>query len=113
LADHLRQCADPYFSVTENGFAVKDEHLKPIEEALQDADRVKYFTGATDALKGAILEDGVDVRAYFPWSTCEARYREDQTFSCFCFFFILEGFVDNFEWWEDSTDQDIFGSLTF
>ncbi|KAG2123266.1 glycoside hydrolase family 1 protein [Suillus clintonianus] len=61
--------------VTENGFAVKDEHLKPIEEALQDKDRVNYFKGVTASLKAAVLEDGVDVRAYFPWS-----------------------FVDNFEW---------------
>lgn len=61
--------------VTENGFAVKDEHSKPIEEALQDNDRVDYFKGITTSLKAAVLEDGVDVRAYFPWS-----------------------FVDNFEW---------------
>ncbi|KAG2739879.1 glycoside hydrolase family 1 protein [Suillus brevipes Sb2] len=61
--------------VTENGFAVKDEHLKPIEDALQDNDRVNYFKGITASLKAAVLEDGVDVRAYFPWS-----------------------FLDNFEW---------------
>lgn len=61
--------------VTENGFAVKDEHSKPIEEALQDNDRVNYFKGITASLKAAVLEDGVDVRAYFPWS-----------------------FLDNFEW---------------
>jgi len=61
--------------VTENGFAVKDENMKPIEEALQDVDRVNYFKGTTDALYHAVLDDGVDVRAYFPWS-----------------------FVDNFEW---------------
>lgn len=61
--------------VTENGFAVKDENSKPIEEALQDNDRVNYFKGATASLKAAVLEDGVDVKAYFPWS-----------------------FLDNFEW---------------
>lgn len=61
--------------VTENGFAVKDEHSKPMEEALQDNDRVNYFKGITASLKAAVLEDGVDVRAYFPWS-----------------------FLDNFEW---------------
>lgn len=61
--------------VTENGFAVKDEHSKPIEQALQDSDRVNYFKGITASLKAAVLEDGVDVRAYFPWS-----------------------FLDNFEW---------------
>ena len=56
-------------SVTENGFAVKDEHSKPIEEALQDDDRVNYFKGITENLMAAVLEDSVDVRAYFPWST--------------------------------------------
>ncbi|KAG2085397.1 glycoside hydrolase family 1 protein [Suillus discolor] len=61
--------------VTQNGFAVKDESSKSIEEALQDTDRVNYFKGNTASLKAAVLEDGVDVRAYFPWS-----------------------FLDNFEW---------------
>jgi beta-glucosidase len=61
--------------VTENGFAVKDESSKPIGKALQDSDRVNYFKGTTASLKAAVIEDGVDVRAYFPWS-----------------------FLDNFEW---------------
>ncbi|KAG2085401.1 glycoside hydrolase family 1 protein, partial [Suillus discolor] len=57
--------------VTENGFAVKDESSKSIEEALQDNDRVNYFKGNTASLKAAVLEDGVDVRAYFPWSMAD------------------------------------------
>ncbi|KDQ09206.1 glycoside hydrolase family 1 protein [Botryobasidium botryosum FD-172 SS1] len=61
--------------VTENGFAVKDENSKPLEEALNDTDRINYFRGATESLRRAYAEDGVDVRAYFPWS-----------------------FLDNFEW---------------
>jgi beta-glucosidase len=69
----LARCANLDFSVTENGFAVKDEHSKPIEEALQDNDRVNYFKGITASLKAAVLEDGVDVRAYFPWSMCYYR----------------------------------------
>lgn len=68
--------------VTENGFAVKDEHSKPIEQALQDNDRVNYFKGITTSLKAAVLEDGVDVRAYFPWS-----------------------FLDNFEWADGYTTR--------
>lgn len=59
------QC--PIF-VTENGFAVKDENYKPLEEALQDHDRVAYFKGVTNALLDAVVEDGVDVRSYFAWS---------------------------------------------
>ncbi|KAK0499187.1 beta-glucosidase 1B [Armillaria luteobubalina] len=61
--------------VTENGFAVKDEDAMPLEQALLDHDRVQYFRGTTSALLAAIHEDGVDIRAYFPWS-----------------------FLDNFEW---------------
>ncbi|CAE6333838.1 unnamed protein product [Rhizoctonia solani] len=61
--------------ITENGFAVKDEDSMPLLDALADKDRVEYFDGNTKALLAAVNEDGVDVRAYFPWS-----------------------FMDNFEW---------------
>ncbi|THH21387.1 hypothetical protein EW146_g134 [Bondarzewia mesenterica] len=54
--------------VTENGFAVKDEHNMPVEQALHDVDRVEYFQGMTAALLAAAVEDGVDIKAYFPWS---------------------------------------------
>ncbi|KAH9931544.1 glycoside hydrolase family 1 protein [Fomitopsis serialis] len=54
--------------VTENGFAVKDETSKPIEEALSDKDRVHYFQGTTSSLLAAVNEDGVDIRSYFAWS---------------------------------------------
>ncbi|KAI0061112.1 glycoside hydrolase family 1 protein [Artomyces pyxidatus] len=54
--------------VTENGFAVKDENSKTIEQAVQDFDRVEYFRGMTAAVVAAIVEDGVDIQAYFPWS---------------------------------------------
>ena len=40
----------------------------PIQDALKDYDRIRYFQGATDALVKAIHEDGVDIRSYFPWS---------------------------------------------
>ncbi|KAG1766277.1 hypothetical protein EDD22DRAFT_950639 [Suillus occidentalis] len=53
--------------VTENGFALKDEHSKSIEEALQDNDHMNYFKSITTSLKAAVLEHGVDVRAYFRW----------------------------------------------
>lgn len=39
-----------------------------VEQAIQDYDRVEYFRGMTAAIYGAKMEDGVDVRAYFPWS---------------------------------------------
>lgn len=58
----------PSRSVTENGFAVKDENDMPKEQALLDNDRIQYFRGTTSVLLSAILDDGVDLRAYFPWS---------------------------------------------
>jgi beta-glucosidase len=39
-----------------------------IDQAIQDHDRVQYFKGTTSSLNAAMFEDGVDVRAYFPWS---------------------------------------------
>ena len=58
----------PPYSVTENGFAVKDEDKMPVEEAIQDHDRVQYYRGVTESLIKAMVDDGVDVRAYFAWS---------------------------------------------
>jgi beta-glucosidase len=54
--------------VTENGFAVKDEDSMPLEQALNDTDRIHYFEGTTRVLLQAMHEDGVDIKAYFPWS---------------------------------------------
>ncbi|TFL07688.1 glycoside hydrolase family 1 protein [Pterulicium gracile] len=54
--------------VTENGFSVKDESMKPMPHVLHDEERVHYFRGTTSSLRAAMFEDGVDVKAYFPWS---------------------------------------------
>jgi beta-glucosidase len=56
--------------VTENGFPVKDETSLPIEQAIHDTDRIRYFEGYTQALLDAINEDGVVVKSYFAWSEC-------------------------------------------
>ena len=61
--------------MTENGFAVKDENSKPLEEALKDDDRVHYYQGVTDSLLSAVKEDGVDVRGYFGWSASRSPSR--------------------------------------
>ena len=39
-----------------------------LEEALEDEPRVNYYRGVTESLIKAIVEDGVDIRAYFAWS---------------------------------------------
>lgn len=56
--------------MTENGFCVKNESSKFMEDALRDTDRVSYFRGITASLKAAVLDDDVDVRGYFAWSKC-------------------------------------------
>jgi len=61
--------------VTENGFAVKDEDKLPLPDLINDEQRVDYFRGTLQSLRAAVVEDGVDVRAYLGWS-----------------------FLDNFEW---------------
>lgn len=55
----------------------------PLEQALQDDDRVEYFRGYANALLAAVTEDGVDVKAYFPWSECFLSLHRD-CFGYFC-----------------------------
>ncbi|KAF8310418.1 glycoside hydrolase family 1 protein [Clavulina sp. PMI_390] len=52
---------------TENGFAVKNENSLPLLDALNDTDRVEYYSGVLDAMCEAI-DSGVEMKAYFPWS---------------------------------------------
>lgn len=40
----------------------------PLDQALQDDDRIEFFRGSAEALLAAVSEDGVDIKAYFPWS---------------------------------------------
>ena len=47
---------------------MKGENALPLEDALNDADRVAYFRDYTTALLQAVTEDGADVRGYFGWS---------------------------------------------
>ncbi|KAJ3049368.1 Beta-glucosidase 1B [Rhizophlyctis rosea] len=63
--------------VTENGCSIKGEQNLPVEEAVNDDFRVKYFQDYLDAMLLAIHEDGVVVKGYLGWS-----------------------FLDNFEWAE-------------
>lgn len=57
-------------SVTENGFAVKNEDSKPKADVVRDDERVHYFRGNTKSLLAALNEDGVDIRGYLAWSAC-------------------------------------------
>lgn len=79
--------------VTENGFAVKDEHFMNRDEACADRDRVEYFRGNMEAMLAAINEDGVDVKGYFGWSErtpSPSHFGRTLTASL--------GLLDNFEW---------------
>ncbi|KAI0263103.1 beta-glucosidase 1A [Gloeopeniophorella convolvens] len=54
--------------VTENGFAQKDENIKPVEEVVHDNERVEYYRTYLNAALDAVHEDGVDLHGYFGWS---------------------------------------------
>ncbi|KAI0746971.1 beta-glucosidase 1A [Daedaleopsis nitida] len=54
--------------VTENGFAVKDENVLPVDKVVKDTDRVEYYDGYVNAVLQAVTEDGVTVKSYFAWS---------------------------------------------
>jgi len=55
-------------SVTENGFSVKNENNLPLEQALADTDRTRYFRGYLESLLAAVTKDGVEIKSYFAWS---------------------------------------------
>lgn len=86
-------------SVTENGFAVKDENTMALEDALKDDPRVHYYQGVTESLINAIVEDGVDIRAYFAWSECQPLSRISIRVLAPKLTRCRSGLLDNFEWY--------------
>lgn len=67
----------------------------PLEQAIIDTDRVNYFRGTTTALLAAMNEDGVEIKAYFPWS----EYPLDPAYPAPINLALTPtGFLDNFEW---------------
>ena len=70
--------------MTENGFAVMNEKNMPIDQAVEDTDRVEYFRGNCEALLAAITEDGVDIRSYFGWSEFDFSHRIGVTLLIAC-----------------------------
>ncbi|KZT70480.1 glycoside hydrolase family 1 protein [Daedalea quercina L-15889] len=68
LLNYLWKTYEKLIYVTENGFAVKDEHQMSLPEALHDKDRLEYFEGYANAMLGPVSEDGVPVKGYFGWS---------------------------------------------
>ena len=67
---HSPDALDPFPSITEHGFSVRNEGEGDVsvEEIVRDYDRIHYYQGATKALFDAINFDGVDIRSYFAWS---------------------------------------------
>ena len=53
--------------ITENGFSVKDENKKPLNDLIQDWDRVNYHDGYLNAMLNA-MQRGADIRSYFAWA---------------------------------------------
>ncbi|KAG2379304.1 hypothetical protein C9374_007443 [Naegleria lovaniensis] len=66
---------DPEIYITENGVSVPNEHSLPLSQALHDTFRVNYLQQYLKQVSLAVMEDHVNVKAYFVWS-----------------------FMDNFEW---------------
>lgn len=58
----------PKIYVTENGTSLKGENDMSREEILQDTFRVQYFADYVEALRQAVVADGVDVKGYMAWS---------------------------------------------
>jgi len=58
----------PKIYVTENGTSLKGESDLPLEQALEDDFRCKYFHDYVHAMAKAVEEDGVNVKGYMAWS---------------------------------------------
>ncbi|GAB4832652.1 hypothetical protein Ancab_006670 [Ancistrocladus abbreviatus] len=58
---------NPPIIITENGMAESRNDSKPLEEALKDSQRVRYYEGHLSCLLEAVKE-GANVKGYFAWS---------------------------------------------
>mmetsp|Transcript_72784 Transcript_72784/g.217278 ORF Transcript_72784/g.217278 Transcript_72784/m.217278 type:complete len:713 (+) Transcript_72784:50-2188(+) len=67
-----RRYHNPSIYVTEGGWSLAADTA---DQGAADQQRIMYYANYTSEIRKAVLEDGVDVRAYFAWS-----------------------FLDNFEW---------------
>jgi beta-glucosidase len=54
--------------ITENGIPYPDEALLSLPDVLNDQHRTNYHVEYLNAMKDAVIRDGVDVRSYFAWS---------------------------------------------
>jgi beta-glucosidase len=57
--------------ITENGMCCTDEASKSLPDVLDDKERIAYLIGYLNAMKEAIIQDGVDVRSYFAWTLAD------------------------------------------
>eukprot|EP00877_Chromochloris_zofingiensis_P010272 jgi/Chrzof1/5499/Cz16g05160.t1 len=67
----------PEVWITENGVPAPGEAHRPLPQALKDTYRIDFFKGYLENLCRAVVEDNVNLSAYFAWSL-----------------------IDNFEWTE-------------
>lgn len=59
---------NPPIYITENGMAYFNNKTLPVEEALNDGQKIKYHNLHLAYLLKAIKDEGADVRAYYLWS---------------------------------------------
>eukprot|EP00249_Psilotum_nudum_P025511 c30054_g1_i1 orf=231-1817(+) len=68
LMDYIRvRYNNPTIFITENGYCDPNNPFLPLQDALQDNNRISYHSGYLSNLLSAI-RDGSDVRGYFVWS---------------------------------------------
>jgi beta-glucosidase len=71
--------------VTENGWS---SHAMSAQAAAVDEEHVAYFRQYTEAMRLALVEDGVDVRGYFGWSLMDNYEWSDGYSKRFGLFFV-------------------------
>jgi len=58
----------PEIWITENGMCVRNESSMPLQQALNDTDRINYYNDYLTYVLKAIEDDEVRVAGYFAWS---------------------------------------------
>ena len=67
--------------VTENGVDAPGESSMPISQALNDTFRVNYLHDYLTEVSNAVMQDGVNVKAYFVWSMMD-NFEWTNGYSC-------------------------------
>lgn len=71
IHDHYTHPLGLDIFVTENGWCVKGEHSKSLEDAVNDLQRQEFFAGyLKEGVENAVAS-GIPIKGYFVWSLAE------------------------------------------